>query len=125
VSGRYILVVDDESLIRWSMRSRLEAAGFRVAESESGSRALSHVAHEPDVGVIFLDLRLPDMDGLTVLKQVRQLNPACPVVIMTAYGSPEARHQASDLGVTQMLDKPFSYDDIVRLAGELLPKQAV
>lgn len=121
--SKCILVVDDESLIRWSLRTRLEAAGFRVIESATGASALSEVARQPEIGMVFLDLRLPDTDGLSVLRQLRQLNPACRTVVMTAYGSPEVRREARNLGVDRLIDKPFDYDDTVKIAGELLAQQ--
>jgi CheY-like chemotaxis protein len=73
--------------------------------------------------MVVLDLRLPDTDGLSVLRQLRQLNPACRTVVMTAFSSPEVRREARNLGVDRLIDKPFDYDDTVKIAGELLAQQ--
>ena len=84
---RHILVVDDERLVRWSLAERFRADGFDVREAESVETAIEQLVKLPD-GVI-LDFRLPDGDGLTVLKRIRQQDPDLPVVMLTAHKDAE------------------------------------
>lgn len=114
-----ILIVDDESLIRWSLRERLTAAGYAVREAETGPEALDVVAKEP-VSLVLLDLSLPGMNGLGVLERVKADHPSCPVVLMTAYGSPETAARAAELGAAHFLTKPFDVESLVRFVGEQL-----
>lgn len=109
---RTILVADDEALIRWSLRQKLEDAGFHVMEADTGQSALGLLAHGAICGVL-LDLRLPDISGLEVLKQLRKTHPLCCVWIMTAYGTPEAEAEAARLKVDGFLRKPFNMDALL------------
>lgn len=110
-----VLIVEDEALIRWSLRLRLTELGLDVLEAESGSGALKHLAHDGISGVL-LDLRLPDISGIEVLRQLRKTHPGCRVWVMTAYGTPEVRKAAAELGVVDFVDKPF---DVQRLVSEV------
>ncbi len=122
-SGRpVILVVDDESLIRWSLREKLAAAGYAVLEAESGPDALDVVSKE-SVSLVLLDLSLPGLNGLGVLERVKKDRPSCPVILMTAYDSPGSVEKAAALGAAHFVTKPFDFDRMVRLVGEeLSPK---
>lgn len=107
-----VLVVDDEKLIRWSLRERLEQAGYRVSVAGSGREALESL-HE-DVVVVVLDLRLPDADGLELCDVVRQRCPQCRVILMTAEWTPELVELARAHGAFEILPKPFELDDVAR-----------
>lgn len=119
-SGPVVLVVDDEGLIRWSLRARLEAAGYAVLEAETGLEALA-VFKENAVGLILVDLSLPELDGLGVLERVKQACPACPVIVMTAYDSPGTAERAKALGAAHFVTKPFDFDRLLGLVGATLP----
>jgi DNA-binding NtrC family response regulator len=80
-----ILVVDDESLIRWSIKERLTEAGFQVKEAENAADALS--AAREGVDLVLLDYRLPDADGLSVLKRIKETDPDTVVLMLTGHGS--------------------------------------
>ncbi|MCA8911191.1 MAG: response regulator [Planctomycetes bacterium] len=110
--NRVVLVVDDEALIRWSLSQKLQDAGFSVLEADTGRSALSQISHD-GICAILLDLRLPDVNGLEVLRELRKTHPECCVWIMTAYGSPDAEQEAADLGVLGFLNKPFDMDELV------------
>jgi len=114
-----VLVVDDERLIRWSLRERLHAAGYMVLEAETGLEALAVFAEHP-VGLMLLDLSLPELDGLGVLERVKRTCPACPVIVMTAYDSPGSAERATALGAAHFMTKPFDFDRMIGLVGATL-----
>ena len=102
-----ILVIDDEPGIRELLDTLLRRKGYDVVLAESGQKGLELFRRErPDV--IVLDLKMPGMDGLTVLQQVRSLDPRQPVIILTGAGTPEAEQQVRALGVTEFVEKEFS-----------------
>ena len=102
-----ILVIDDEQGIRDLLNTILSRKGYDVVLAESGRKGLELFRRErPDV--IVLDLKMPGMDGLTVLQQVRSLNPKQPVIILTGAGTPETEQQVRALGVTEFVEKEFS-----------------
>ncbi|MGD8895903.1 MAG: response regulator, partial [Acidobacteriota bacterium] len=80
-----VLVVDDEDLIRWSLRARLEEDGYDVDEAPDGRSALERVAGGVDL--VLLDFRLPDIDGLELLRRIKGSQPETVVVLMTAHST--------------------------------------
>jgi DNA-binding NtrC family response regulator len=106
-----ILVVDDEQLIRWSVREALSQAGHSVYEAETGQAALG-TASNLELDLAMLDLKLPDTDGITLMKQLLEKNPSLTVIIMTAYSSVETAVQAMKLGAYDYLSKPFNIDEL-------------
>ncbi|MGE3960018.1 MAG: response regulator [Vicinamibacterales bacterium] len=116
-----MLVVDDEPLVRWSIAETLRAHGFEIVEAADAHGALLTVldaATEPDV--VLLDLKLPDSDDLSLLMSIRRILPRVPVILMTAFGTPEVLDEARRLGVFTVLDKPFELDEL-----DLLVERAV
>ena len=83
-----VMIVDDEPLIRWSVRTRLEKTGFTVIEAESGRQALDRLSD--DVGLALVDLRLPDTDGLTLIGRLKSRLPGCRVILVTASALPSS-----------------------------------
>jgi two-component system response regulator HydG len=116
-----ILVVDDEAIVRESIRDWLEDAGHQVATAESGEEALALVK-EQDFGVMVLDLRLPGMSGIDVLKKVKQLKPQIKSIIITAYPSVLSAVEVMKLGAIDYLIKPVAPDDLEKLIKETLLK---
>jgi two-component system, NtrC family, response regulator HydG len=111
---RRALVVDDESLIRWSIAETLSALGLDVEQAGDAASALRHItAGPPGFDVIVLDLRLPDMQDLSLMATVRQLQPKASVILMTAFGSDEVVERAIALGVETVLHKPFALGTLV------------
>ncbi|MCI0587268.1 MAG: sigma-54 dependent transcriptional regulator [Planctomycetes bacterium] len=114
-----ILVVDDEKMIRWSLRTRLEQAGYSVEEAETGEAALAAAGREtPDL--VLLDIRLPDVSGEEVLKSLRAAAPDVPVVMMTAHASVEGAVAAIKQGAYDYLVKPFEVSDLLLTVGRAL-----
>lgn len=111
-----VLVVDDEALIRWSLSEGLAEFGYvvRLAGSAAETRAvLASLGVEPLV--VLLDLRLPDMADLSLLREVRTKRPDAPVIMMTAHGTTEDARAAKELGVSGFVGKPFDVAEMVGL----------
>jgi len=116
-----VLIVDDEELIRYGLREWLQEEGFDVDEAQDGNAALEKAGNEPDI--VLLDYKLPDMDGLTVLKELTS-RPGNPVIIMmTGYGTIELAVEAMRSGAYHFLTKPWSQEDLaarLHAASELI-----
>ena len=110
-----VLVVDDEALIRWSVAETLTDLGLEVEQAVDAASALAAIeTAEPGFDVIVLDLRLPDMDDLTLVSTIRRRLPRVAVVLMTAFGTPEIVAEARTLGVVNVLSKPFELGELSR-----------
>jgi two-component system OmpR family response regulator len=112
-----VLVIDDEQGIRDLLDTLLRRKGYDVIVAESGQKGLECFRRErPDV--IVLDLKMPGMDGLTVLRQIHSLDPKTPVIILTGAGTAEMEQQVRALGVTEYVEKEFS----LHLLGDALKR---
>jgi DNA-binding NtrC family response regulator len=111
-----VLVVDDEPLIRWSLSEGLSEAGYRVQQAATGAEARAAVAGAAAAPlVVVLDLRLPDVTDLSLLRYIRTCRPDVPVVMMTAHGSAEDARQAAHLGAFRFVTKPFDVAEMIGL----------
>lgn len=111
-----VLVVEDESLIRWAVAEALRAAGHGVLEAPDAATALRIVAEAAQpVDAVLLDLRLPDSSDLSLLAAIRRHTPTTAVVMMTAHGTPEDAAGARALGAFDVVEKPFDVEQIERL----------
>jgi CheY-like chemotaxis protein len=112
-----VLVIDDEQGIRNLLDTLLRWKGYDVVLAASGQKGLECFRRErPDV--LVLDLKMPEMDGLTVLRQIRSLDPIMPVIILTGAGTPETEQQVRAVGVTEYVEKEFS----LHLLGDALKR---
>jgi DNA-binding response OmpR family regulator len=109
-SGATVLVIDDEPHIGRIIRTRLEQDGFRVRLAENGADALALLERDRAVALLVLDLMMPGMSGIEVLRQVRAHAPwrAIPCIVLTAAGQDAQLREAELLGVSEIMTKPFS-----------------
>jgi two-component system, NtrC family, response regulator AtoC len=105
-----LLIVDDEELVRWSLRERFRRDGYTVVEAGTAAAAIEQVTGGIDL--VLLDYRLPDGDGLTVLRRIKELAPDTPVILMTAFSTVENAVEAMKHGAYHYLNKPFNLDDV-------------
>jgi two-component system response regulator AtoC len=105
-----VLVVDDEQLIRRAISRRLAGDGYETIEAETGRQALERAAGGIDLAI--LDYRLPDMDGLAILKELKRAHPDVLVILLTAYADVEIAVQAMKLGAYHFANKPFDLDTL-------------
>jgi len=105
-----ILIVDDEALIRWSLSERLKADGYDVLEAETGKAAIEQLSGGVDL--VLLDYRLPDTDGVTVLRKMKEFDHDILVILLTAFASVETAVEAMKLGAYHFANKPFNLDEV-------------
>ncbi|RLB72430.1 MAG: sigma-54-dependent Fis family transcriptional regulator, partial [Deltaproteobacteria bacterium] len=114
-----ILIIDDEPDIRQSMSDIFSDEGYNVITAEDGSEALNQLEKEtPDL--IFLDIWLPDSDGLKLLPGLKKEHPQVPVIMISGHGTIETAVQATKLGAFDFIEKPLSLDKLVITASNAL-----
>ena len=106
-----ILVVDDEPPIRKLLRTGLGTQGYEVLDAPSGKTALELLARKPDL--VILDLGLPDIDGLELLRRIRKLQGSLPIVVLSSRGDEAGKVAALDLGADDYVTKPFGMDELL------------
>jgi len=124
MTGRRILVVDDDEGVRWALRKALERAHYQVELAGDGPGGLT-AAGDPEVDLVLLDVRLPGRDGLAVLREIRQRRPDLPVIMMTAYGTLQVAVEAVKQGAYDYLGKPFDMDEVLLVVEKALAAQAL
>ncbi|HEU4891898.1 MAG TPA: sigma-54 dependent transcriptional regulator [Vicinamibacterales bacterium] len=110
MSKATILVVDDEALIRWSLTERLQSEGYEVLEAETGQAVLEKLPEGVDL--VLLDYRLPDTDGVSVLRKIKEFDQDILVILLTAYASVETAVEAMKQGAYHFANKPFNLDEV-------------
>lgn len=113
-----ILVLDDDPVITLSCKRILGAEGFSVSTVERGEDALNKLAKE-DFDLFISDVRLPDINGMTVLKEARVIKPKTDVVIITGYPTLEDARESTRLGAFEYIEKPFTPDFMINVAKKI------
>jgi two-component system KDP operon response regulator KdpE len=106
-----VLVVDDEPPIRKLLRMGLSTQGYEILEAPNGKASLDLLSQNPDL--VILDLGLPDMQGLELLRMMRARNEAVPIVVLSSRGDEVGKVQALDLGADDYITKPFGMDELL------------
>jgi two-component system, OmpR family, KDP operon response regulator KdpE len=106
-----ILVVDDEPPIRKLLRTGLGTQGYEVLEAPNGKAALELLAKKPDL--VILDLGLPDIEGLELLKRIRDAQSGLPIVVLSSRGDEAGKVAALDLGADDYVTKPFGMEELL------------
>jgi len=119
-----ILVVDDEKNIRLTISQSLEPLDMPIQTAASGEEALEKLRNGL-FGMVFLDLKMPGMDGMEVLRRIKKDWPKIRVIIITAHGTIETAVDAMKLGAVDFIQKPFSPGDIRELAKSVLERETL
>lgn len=102
-----ILIIDDEASMRNLFTKMLSRDGYKVFESSDGEGGLKLLSKE-NIDLLLLDLRLPGIQGMDVLRRIRKEGMNVPVIVITGYGSDEGEKEAKGLGIIDYVHKPFS-----------------
>lgn len=117
-----VLIVDDQFGIRILLNEVMVREGYETYQAANGVQAIDIVQnYAPDL--ILLDMKIPGMDGIEILKRVKNIAPHIYVIIMTAYGELDMIQEAKNLGAITHFSKPFDIDDIRKAVRDYLPLQ--
>ena len=123
VAGRRVLVVDDEAIVAESCRRVLAEQGYSVDTVLSGREGLNR-AFSQNFDLVMTDLRMPDLDGMDLVRALRAKQPQTAVVIITAFGTVPSAVEATRLGVADYIEKPFTPDQLAEaVARALAPEE--
>jgi two-component system, response regulator, stage 0 sporulation protein F len=118
-----ILIVDDQFGIRILLNEVFQKEGYQTFQAANGIQALDILKkHDPDL--VLLDMKIPGMDGIEILKRMKVIDPDIRVIIMTAYGELDMIQEAKDLGALTHFAKPFDIDDIRAAVRKHMPQKA-
>ena len=114
-----VLIIDDEPLMRLSISDALKAEGYNIASVESGGEGLKAIKDKA-YDIVITDLKLPEVDGLHILKSCRHYSPMTKILMITAYGSVETAVEAMRQGAYDYITKPFSMDEMIIIVKRLI-----
>ena len=109
-----ILIVEDELEIRTILYTYLNNIGYKIFEAEEGNQALKKITEE-SIDLIFLDIKLPGIDGIEVLQKLQELKPEIPVIILSGHGTEEIANQAISYGAFDYIGKPVDLEKIAEV----------
>jgi two-component system response regulator AtoC len=116
-----ILIADDEKSLRYSLGSILKIRGYKVTLVEDGLKAVEAVKND-NFDVAFLDIRMPEMNGVEAFKEIKKINKKLIVVIMTAYALTNLMQEAEKEAFL-IIDKPFDIDKILKILETIVPRE--
>src|SRR5688572_23555398 len=119
-----VLIVDDEKNILLTLSQALQLQGYRTELAASGQLALDVLSARP-VDAVLMDVKMPDMDGLTALEKLKAQRPDLPVIMMSGHGTIETAVRATQLGARDFLEKPIARDRLLVALRNALQHQAV
>jgi len=119
-TGANILIVDDEETIRSLFKKTLEGLGHKVVTAETGPRGLE-LLKQRDFAMVFLDLKMPDMDGAELFRQIKTIRPRIPIIIITGYPDSDIMGRALAQAPFGLMNKPFDESDIITAVNNFLP----
>ena len=122
MKGKSVLIVDDEKNIRLTLSQALEVLEVQIDTAANGEEALAKLK-EKEFGLILLDLKMPGMDGMEVLRQVSEIRPDIRIIIITAYGTIESAVEAMKLGAADFIQKPFAPEEIRELVSRVMDRE--
>ena len=118
-----VLLIDDEEDMDWLLKKILNEAGYDCLTATTGREGGEIFGmFSKEIGAVILDLKLPDMDGWEVLDDIKSCNPLITAIIITAFGTPEARKIAREKEVYSFADKPFKVEDMLKIVEEAFKK---
>src|SRR6516162_11625805 len=121
---KQILIIDDEEAVCWALRRALEREGYGVAVAASAEEGLES-ARADRFDAVFLDVRLPGMDGLAALEELRRLTREAPIIVITAHGNLSTAVRAVEGGAFDYLAKPFDLDQALEVVARALKRRAL
>ncbi|MGK0699868.1 response regulator [Priestia flexa] len=115
-----MLIVDDQYGIRILLTEVLQKEGYQTFQAANGFQAID-IAKEQQLDLVLLDMKIPGMDGIEILKRLKEYDKTIKVIIMTAYGELDMIQEAKDLGALTHFAKPFDIDEIRQVVREYIP----
>jgi DNA-binding response OmpR family regulator len=122
MNDQSVLIVDDEKNIRLTLSQALEVLKLETDTAAGGEEALAKLK-EKGFGLMLLDLKMPGMDGMEVLRRVREIRPDIRIIIITAHGTVESAVEAMKLGAVDFIQKPFSPEEIRGLVSRVTDRE--
>ena len=107
---RKILIADDEPNMIWALKKALVKEGYEIISADNGEAAIENLKEDPDL--IIMDLKMPKMNGLEALQEIKKINPKIPVIMITAHGSTDTAVEAMKIGALDYISKPFDIDEL-------------
>jgi DNA-binding response OmpR family regulator len=122
MKDKSVLIVDDEKNILLTLSQSLEVLQLKTDTATNGEEALAKLK-EKEFALILLDIRMPGMDGMEVLRQVREIRPDIRIIMISAYGTIELAVEAMKLGAVDFIQKPFSPEEVRTLVSRVLDRE--
>lgn len=126
--GLLVLIADDEEAFCWALTKILEDLNYAVLCAHTSGQALGLLKKDQQIGFVLMDVRLPDVgmtEDLSLLKRIKTFRSHMPVIVMSAFGTPELKREAQRLGALAFLDKPFRVEQLLRFMREAMTKPIV